>query len=426
MIWLSADGHSLIPRPTPRGTALVDATTIVLAGELLAGTPPTAMGVSALANLVDGLVLYGKIATRRPPYDPGGRFAQALASTGLEPDYVDWGEDDVHTSIHNIQTRFGGKLSFVEIDEAGHSFIPDGSDDPAWGELCRSMLRPRPPRTKFSPDDLRPPPSHPSDVFNSEGLEVWASFYHSLQFDRTRYYYVRDEEGPLAGKEEYHGRPMPPGIAFLAYRAHFYMLLSARTGLPYLPDCARSFLMSNLCDWFNERTADATKAAIRRVEGADIAYSRRLAGLLSLPIPPLRVPLLLTSVMAASSRPDEILVRARELGATAAASGFRKYVDRLNDFIVGDDRDLNEARAMMERLVVASEEFNRKAGAPTLPDGSLPTDGHIVGKAALSVGSNVLFAHVDPATAVSFILQAGGDVASSMCFRLTGASTGAE
>ena len=203
---------------------------------------------------------------------------------------------------------------------------------------------------------------------------------------------------------------MPHGTRFLAYRTNFYVLLSAKYGLPYLPDAARSFMLRKVSSTFNQRTQDATRAAVRVLEGMELRYDRAVAQWLDLSVPNLRVPLLLTTVLATAGSRRDIIDEARSLSRSSSASKLRRYLDEVNSWMAGDHPDYGEAVERLAALVAASEEFYAEFGRRT-PGSDRGGDSQgLIPNDLLSIGSSLLLTPGNPVAAIQGALKLASDV----------------
>lgn len=341
---------------------LVDASTIARSYDLVNGGRPCAASLFALSNLLDAIVLQGKISTLAPvpsEFHPGGpTFDQVLASLGLHPELLELSEESRNRIFSAV--RAGRDLDFgvSSFDEDGNEFVPGSAVDPAAARLSQDIIQ---------RDLRRGATSQNFTIDRFDGLQQSLGTEVKLYF-RSVYelFHLNLEEEILENWEGRYGA-IPFVICYLGFRSDLYLALSAYHDIPYSPDGLRTYLIASRTKATNLRIASIARTVVRRFEAVRQSEYQDLLDLGAPPAIDLHLPSILNVVLADVDSPRGIMDAARDVSVSSRATRIQtsfRTLRRLDPRFPDQRTELNKKLSELRTLIndMGAEHLGSKRG----------------------------------------------------------------
>jgi hypothetical protein len=362
----------LSAKPATPGGVLIDATSVVLATELIHSKKPSALSLFALSNLIDAAVFNDQVTTIRPHVDPLRRYGTAKSRLPLS---IPLEELTVTKEERMLILRSSdiGKmgLGLVKLDKYGHPFIPKDSVDSAVTSLAEGLAPPRktlptnkvganPSNVAFDPGDLEEEPETGSHLFQSEILDSFGSLYSFLQWDEAVRVPVYDPaDGSVVDSYDtgIHTGSIP---AMVACRADMYLEIAAKLGLPYRPDGLRTRFINQTIPRAEKDAVDVVEVALGEL---DTATQERINGLnkrMRAKKFSTRTPLILNYVLDQAESPGRIFEVVRDLSSTVKVRATRRFLADLDQAVNGPREDPDRVANLMTQLDSLSVDMGKE------------------------------------------------------------------
>lgn len=338
------------------GEVLVDATSLVLASRAVEKRAITPLTVFALADIVEDVILFERFRTHCSKSHVPSTLTSAVRSLGLEVPILRFSKKDRDEILAVINSKYGVNLDTFTVAEGGGSYAFLDNFPREMEELLLELFRDDDQNVVGRTRSGRRRRGLVS-LMNHDGMDAFRSLYLYLRFGESAKRSTFVEFRPRAPRSR-----MRPGqiMCSVVYRAEIYLLLSSKFGIPYAPDALRSDYVHRALSDRIHRVPNMARILLRNAD--QLEEARRIArnSMDSIGTLPIRIPLILNSVLARIDRPDQLMDEARTIARGAHAGRLRNCLARIQKDAVSVGPARPDSWGDLIGLMEASEEFIRE------------------------------------------------------------------